>query len=442
MSARPDPASSSLNTAPPQPKAPLAFLGMCCGVGVSTMYLSQPLLPEIGGSLHADAAKAGLVAVATQVGYAAGLLCCVPLGDIVERRGLMTKLYAAVAVALLLVAIAPNLPLLLLASVAAGALACVTHVALPIAPDLAKPKERGKAIGIVMTGLLLGVLLARTFAGWINDLVVYLERGTHWTIPGWRVVFLVAAVISAGFAPAIQKLMPVLPPKRNLRYADAMRSLWTVFQEEPLLRESCLMGALVFGSFSVFWNTLAFLLQTHGLGAGVAGSFGLVGAAGALMASFAGKLSDRRGPRYVMSMALVILIVSYACIYGAERFTDYQQHTAHFHVWLYLALLSFAVIIMDVGAQASQIANQTRIFALRPDARSRINTVYMVSYFTGAAVSSALSTLAWQHYGVNGTCALEVLLVALAVIRHVTGIKQIYRRPASLPDAEPAMFEM
>ena len=434
--------SQPIVTTPAQPKAPLAFLGLCCGVGVSTMYLSQPLLPEMGETFHVSAAKAGLVAVATQVGYAAGLLCCVPLGDIVERRGLMTKLYAAVAVALLLVAIAPTLPLLVLASLAAGALACVTHVALPIAPDLAKPKERGKAIGIVMTGLLLGVLLARTFAGWINDAMVYLERGTHWKIAGWRVVFLVAAVVSAGFAPAIRRLMPVLPPKQKLRYADAMRSLWTVFREEPLLRESCLMGGLVFGSFSVFWNTLAFLLEAHGLGAGVAGSFGLVGAAGALMASFAGKMSDRRGPRYVMSMALVILTVSYACVYGTERFAAHQEHTAHLNLWVYLILLSVAVLIMDVGAQASQIANQTRIFALRPDARSRINTVYMVSYFTGAAVSSALSTLAWQHYGVNGTCALEVLLVALAVLRHVTGVKQIYRRPLSVPDAEPAMFEM
>ena len=415
---------------------------MCCGVGVSSMYLSQPLLPAIGASFHVTAAGAGLVAVATQVGYAGGLLCCVPLGDIVERRGLMTRLYAAVAVALVLVAIAPTLPLLVLASLAAGALACVTHVALPIAPDLAKPKERGKAIGIVMTGLLLGVLLARTFAGWINDLVVYLSLDVKWHIAGWRVVFLVAALISACFAPAIQRLMPVLPPKQHLRYSDAMRSLWTVFQEEPVLRESCLMGALVFGSFSVFWNTLAFLLQTHGLGAGVAGSFGLVGAAGALMASFAGKLSDRRGPRYVMSMALAILAVSYACIYGAERFAMHQAHTAHLQVWLYLALLAFAVIIMDVGAQASQIANQTRIFALRPDARSRINTVYMVSYFTGAAISSALSTLAWQHFGVNGTCGLSVLLVALAVVRHATGEKGIYRRPVSVPDAEPAMFEM
>ncbi len=257
---------------------------MCCGVGVSTIYLCQPLLPDMARSFHASASQVGLVAVATQVGYAMGLLCFVPMGDIVERRSLMSKLYAAVAVALFLVALAPTLPLLIAASAIAGALACVTHIALPIAPDLASPKERGKAIGIVMTGLLLGVLLARTFAGWINDLAEHLTT----RVAGWRVVFAAAGFVSALFAPAITKLMPVLPPKQKLNYGSAMRSLWTVFREEPLLRESCMMGALVFGSFSVFWNTLAFLLQTHGLGAGVAGSFGLVGAAGALVASVAG----------------------------------------------------------------------------------------------------------------------------------------------------------
>lgn len=427
-----------MSSTPRKQRAPLPFLGLCCGLGVSTIYLSQPLLPAIGRSFGATDATAGLVSVATQVGYAAGLLCFVPLGDIVERRSLMTRLYAAVSVALFLVAVAPTLPLLLAASVGAGALACVTHVALPIAPDLAPPKERGKAIGIVMTGLLLGVLLARTFAGWINDLAEHL---TH-RIAGWRVVFLVAAVISACFSVAMPRVMPLLPPKQTLRYPDAMRSLWSVFREEPLLRESCMMGALVFGSFSVFWNTLAFLLGTHGLGAGVAGSFGLVGAAGALIASIAGKLSDRRGPRYVMSLALLTLALSYALIYATERYAIHAERLHHLSIVVYLALLAVAVIVLDIGAQSSQIANQTRIFALRPEARSRINTVYMFSYFTGAAISSALSTLAWQHFGVNGVCGLAAMLISLAVMRHMAGDRKPYRRPASVQDVDAVLSEM
>lgn len=419
-------------------KAPFAFLGVCCAVGVSSLYYCQPLLPAMAQTFGVNAAKAGLVAVATQVGYAVGLLCFVPLGDILERRSLMTRLYAAVAVALFCVAAAPTLPLLIVASAVMGALACVTHIALPIAPDLAPPKERGKAIGIVMTGLLLGVLLARTFAGWINDLS---ELLTH-RIAGWRVVFALAGVISIGFSFAMPRVMPLLPPKQSLRYGQAMRSLWTVFREEPLLRESCLMGALVFGSFSIFWNTLAFMLGTHGLGAGVAGSFGLVGAGGALIAGSAGKIADRRGPRYVMTLAVAFLAASYVLIYITEKLADRAQAAGHLLLVPYLAALAFAVVIMDIGAQGSQIANQTRIFALRPEARSRINTVYMVSYFTGAAISSALSTLAWQHFGVDGICALAALLIAAAVVRHLTGDRNPYRRPASVQDLEPTLLEM
>ena len=425
-------------TAQTPAKAPFAFLGVCCAVGVSSLYFCQPLLPSMGQTFHASASQTGLVAVATQVGYAIGLLCCVPLGDILERRSLMARFYAAVAVALFCVAAAPTLPLLIAASAVMGALACVTHIALPIAPDLAEPKERGKAIGIVMTGLLLGVLLARTFAGWINDLS---ELVTH-RIAGWRIVFALAGVISLGFSFAMRRVMPLLPPKQNLRYNQAMRSLWTVFRAEPLLRESCLMGALVFGSFSVFWNTLAFMLGTHGLGAGVAGTFGLVGAGGALIAGSAGKIADRRGPRVVMSLALAFLGVSFLLIYLTERLADHTQAVGHLRLVPYLASLAFAVVLLDIGAQGSQIANQTRIFALRPDARSRINTVYMVSYFTGAAISSALSTLAWQHFGTGGICGLAALLIAAAVARHLTGDRNPYCRPSSVHDLDATALEV
>ena len=173
------------------PGAPLALLGLACAVGVSTIYYNQPLLPAIARSFGADAARTGLVAVATQVGYAGGMLLFVPLGDVLERRGLMMRMYGAVAMALLLVAMAPSLNLLIAGSVLIGVLASVTHIALPIAPDLAAPEERGRAIGIVMTGLLLGILLARTFAGWVSH------------VRGWRGVFALAAAINLAFVPLL-----------------------------------------------------------------------------------------------------------------------------------------------------------------------------------------------------------------------------------------------
>lgn len=386
----------------PEPRAPLPFLGLACAVGVSTMYYNQPLLLEMAHTFHATPGHTGFVAVATQVGYALGLLLFVPLGDVLERRALMMRMYGAVAIGLLLVAVSPTLPWLIAGSVLIGMLASVTHVVLPIAPDLVSHEQRGRAIGIVMTGLLLGILLARTFAGWVSH------------IHGWRYVFVVAAVINASFVPLLWRFMPRLTPKQNLRYSDAMRSLWTLFRSQPLLRESSVLGALVFASFSCFWTTLAFLLDSHyGLGAGVAGTFGVVGAAGAFVAPIAGRLSDKHGSRWVVSAGMALLASSYLLLWGEE---SVRMHTA-FHI----AALVVGVIVLDMGAQMTQVANQTRIFGLVPSARSRINTIYMTTYFTGAAAGSALATIAWVHGKWNGVCLLALGLIGLAGIRHAIG---------------------
>jgi predicted MFS family arabinose efflux permease len=383
-------------------RAPLAFLGLACAVGVSTMYYNQPLLMEMGRTYGATAGRTGFVAVATQVGYALGLLGFVPLGDVLERRALMMKMYGAVAIALVLVALAPTLNLLIAGSVLIGMLASVTHVALPIAPDLVSHEQRGRAIGTVMTGLLLGILLARTFAGWVS--------GIH----GWRWVFVVAAVMNAAFGPLLWKVMPKLPPKEKLDYRDAMRSLWTLFRTQPLLRESSVIGALVFASFSCFWTTLAFLLQSHyGLGAGVAGTFGVVGAAGAMVAPLAGRLADKHGSRWVISVGMGLLASSYALLWAEE--------SAHRSTVFHIVMLAIGVVVLDMGAQMTQVANQTRIFGLVPSARSRLNTVYMTVYFTGAAAGSALATIAWVHWQWNGVCLLALGLIGMAALWHVTG---------------------
>ena len=384
------------------PHAPLPFLGLACAVGVSTMYYNQPLLLEMAHTYGVTAGRTGFVAVATQVGYALGLLTFVPLGDVLERRGLMMRMYGAVAIALLLVAAAPTLPLLIAGSVLIGMFASVTHVALPIAPDLVSHEQRGRAIGTVMTGLLLGILLARTFSGWVS--------GIH----GWRWVFVVAAVMNAAFVPLLKKVMPKLPPKQKLRYSDAMKSLWTLFRTQPLLRESSFVGALVFASFSCFWTTLAFLLHSHyGLGAGVAGTFGVIGAAGAMVAPLAGRLADKHGSRWVISAGIALLAASYLLLWAEEA--------AHLSMAFHLVALVIGVIVLDMGAQMTQVANQTRIFGLVPSARSRLNTVYMTVYFAGAAAGSALATIAWVHWGWNGVCSLALGLIVLAGVYHAFG---------------------
>ncbi|HEY4010662.1 MAG TPA: MFS transporter [Acidobacteriaceae bacterium] len=400
----------------------LPFLGVACAVGVASIYYNQPLLTVMGSSLGQSPRAIGFVAVATQVGYAAGLLFFVPLGDVAERRALMMRMYAGVSGALLLAAFAQNLAWMIVASVLIGLMASVTHVALPMAPDLVPHERRGQAIGTVMTGLLLGILLARTFAGWLSRL------------NGWRTVFIVAAVMNAVFVPFIYRVMPRMRPRESLTYAETMRSLWTLFRTEPLLREAGVMGGLVFASFSCFWTTLVFMLAAHyGMGPGVAGTFGIVGAAGALVAPFAGCLADRRGTRFVVTAAGAVLTASYSWLWLSER--------AHASVALHMFGLVIGVVVLDVGAQMMQVANQTRIFGLGAQARSRLNTIYMTMYFVGGAVGSALATLAWSRWQWDGVCALELLLIAAAGVRHLTGFSKSHPHPVvhvPASETEPA----
>jgi MFS family permease len=213
-----------------------------------------------------------------------------------------------------------------------------------------------------------------------------------------------------------------------------MRSLWTLFRTEPLLREAGVLGALVFASFSCFWTTLAFLLESHyRMGPGVAGTFGVVGAAGALVAPFAGRLSDRRGTRYVVTAAGAVLTGSYLWLWVSER--------AHMSVALHMFGMVIGVVALDVGAQMMQVANQTRIFGLGSQVRSRLNTIYMTLYFVGGAVGSALATLAWARWRWDGVCVLELMLIAAAGVRHMTGFSKrhpppLVRMPVS--EREPA----
>jgi predicted MFS family arabinose efflux permease len=382
----------------------ITFLGVACAVGVSSIYYNQPLLLEMRETFLTTPAHIGLVAMATQIGYAAGLLFFVPLGDVRERRLLIMRLFGGVSLALLLVASAPTLQLLIIASALVGAMASVTHVVLPLASEMAPHGDQGSAIGTVMTGLLLGVLLARTFAGWISK------------ISGWRSVFLLAAVINLAFVPIFRAVMPVLPPKERLNYGKVMASLWTLFRNQPLLRESCIIGAFAFASFSCFWTTFVFLLQSHyNLGSGAAGTFGLVGAAGAFVAPFAGRKCDVLGSRYGLTVGIATLTASLMILWGGEALS--MPRPAH------VAVLILGVVMLDVGAEITQIANQTRIFGLVPSGRSRINTVYMTIYFSGGALGSWVSTKVWTRWQSNGVFFLALSFIVLAAISHATGLK-------------------
>jgi predicted MFS family arabinose efflux permease len=391
-------------------KYALPFLGVACAVGVGSIYYNQPLLLVMGKSFHQSAREMGFVAMATQVGYAAGIMSFVPLGDVTDRRKMMMRMYAGVSVALLIMAAAQNLTTAILASILIGMLAAVTHIALPMAPEIVPKERRGHAIGTVMTGLLLGVLLARSFAGWVSG------------VGGWRSVYIAAAVMNAAFVPLLYKVMPRTEPKEKLSYGNVMRSLWTLFRKEPLLRESGVIAGLTFAAFSCFWTTLTFMLaKYYGMGPGVAGAFGVVGAAGATVAPFAGRLADRHGVRYVVTVAGGIMTFSYGWIWLCPRF--------HVSTVMHIAFLVLGVLTLDLGMQMMQVGNQTRIFGLGESVRSRLNTIYMTMYFVGGALGSALASLAWARWEWNGVCALEVCLIGAAGFCHIRGYSRKHPHP-------------
>lgn len=377
-------------------KGLLPFLGLASGASVATIYYNQPLLLEIAHAFHLRPGRSGIVSVATQLGYAAGILFFVPLGDVAPRRKLILELFAAVSLAMLAAGLAPSFPILVTASVAIGMMAGVTHVIIPMAPELAGPGEAGRAVGIVMTGLLLGVLLGRTASGAVASVL------------GWRAVFVAGAVVTGGLVPLLRWRMPEMPPLRPMRYGEALASLWSLARSEPVLREAAALGFLTFAAFTGFWTNLAFFLGSphYRLGAGAAGAFGLVGAAGAAVAAPAGRFADRYGSRAALTMALMLLTAGYLLLWlGGYR----------------MAGLIAGVVVLDIGQQTMQISNQTRIFKLSRAARSRINTVYMIVFFLGGALGSALSTMAWSRWQWNGVCGWGVLMLAAAWVRHGLG---------------------
>jgi predicted MFS family arabinose efflux permease len=328
----------------------------------------------------------------TQTGTALGMLAFVPLGDMFPRRKLIVLMCAVSACAVAMMAIAPNLALINMAAFGVGISGIVAHLILPFAAKLAPPLRRGRVVGTVLSGVLLGVLLARVVSGFVGDIL------------GWRAMYWIAAAAMSLLAVTLRYSLPYDHPEPGLRYRDLLRSIVQLTLTQPILREAAIIGGMLFGAFSSFWATLVFFLATppYHYGPRVAGIFGIVGAVGVLIAPAAGRLADRKGPAFTVALAVLIAIASYGVFYlvGSN-----------------IAGLVAGVILLDLGVQAGHVANSTRIYALIPEARSRLNTVYMVTYFIGGAIGSALGAFGWAHWGWNGVCLAGTLqlLIALAV---------------------------
>ncbi|MGP8438373.1 MFS transporter [Paraburkholderia fungorum] len=372
----------------------LLLLATIAGVAVANIYYNQPLLDNFRQSFPSSASWVGAVPAVTQLGYAAGMLLLAPLGDRFDRRRLILLQIVGMCIALVVAAAAPTLSVLIIASLAIGVLATIAQQAVPFAAELAPASARGHAVGTVMSGLLLGILLARTAAGLVAEYF------------GWRAVFGVSVVALLVLAVVIILRLPKSKPTSTLPYGKLMVSMWHLIVEHRALREASLTGAAMFAAFSIFWSVLALLLAgaPFHLGPQAAGLFGIVGAAGAMAAPLAGKFSDRRGPRTIITVSIVLVAISFVVFALSAKS---------------IVGLVIGVIVLDIGVQAAQISNQSRIYALKPEARSRVNTVYMVAYFIGGAVGSGVGAVVWPAFGWIGVSVAGVAFAGLAAWNHL-----------------------
>ncbi len=402
--AGPDAASAARPGPAPVMGRTLTFtLAVAAGVSAANLYYNQPLLDLIGRSLLASAGQTSRIAMATQAGYAAGLLLFTPLGDILPKRRLIVSLCLLTAGALLGAAGAPSMPAMELASFLIGLFTVVPQVIIPLAVDLAPPERSGRVVGTVMSGLLTGILAAR------------IASGTMGALFGWRAVFVAAAVVMVLLGGVLLRTLPHAPAQTGARYGALLRSLVTLLRTEPVLREASLIGGALFGAFSILWTVLVFRLVAapYHAGSAAAGAFGLAGLAGVLAAPLAGSAADRRGPAFMIRWAIT-------CVIGAYLILALWSSI--------LPLLILGVVLLDFGVQAAQISNQSRIYALSATARSRVNSVYMAAYFVGGSLGSLLGGIAYDAGGFALACTVGIAFSLVALGAHGVGSRAIRLR--------------
>jgi len=388
----------------PQPPAEIKpahvwLMAFSVGAIVANIYYIQPLLSAIATAFGISVPQVGTVAMLTQLGAALGMLLFVPLGDTKERRQLIVSLLVGESVCLALMASAQSFAWLALASFGIGLAASTVHVIVPFAAHLASPSRRGAVVGAVLSGLLFGILLARIFSGLLGA----------WL--GWRAIYWSASVLMLLLAALIRAGLPVSKPDLKLSWLSLIRSTADLIRTQPVLREAAILSAILFSAFSAFWTTLVFFLQTppYHYGSAVAGLFGLVGVAGALCAPFVGRMADRYGARRNVLISLLVALTSFFVLYAFGR---------------HMPGLIVGVILLDIGVQSGHVSNQTRIYGLLPEARSRLNMVYMICFFIAGALGSYAGSVLWQQFAWAGVCGLGcLLLIAGCIVYAASGPK-------------------
>jgi predicted MFS family arabinose efflux permease len=369
-------------------KTNVLFMAVCTGLIVANLYYCQPLIVLIANEFKIPEANAGTITYLTQAGYAIGLFFMVPLGDKIERKKQILMTTFASVIALIIAATAQSFFILQIASLFLGITSIVPQLILPLAASLTAAEQRGKVVGTIMSGLLIGILLSRTLSGFIGQL---------W---GWRSMFWIAAGICLLIFFAIQRKFPVNKPQFQGSYGQLIQSLFTLIKTQPVLREATLINVFCFAQFGAFWTTMVLLLsgEPFYFNSATIGLFGIVGASGALAAPLVGKMGDKGNPRIAVGYGCLLMLISFIVFY--------------FSIESIIGVI-IGIVFIDVGIQGVHISNQTRVYSLLPEARNRLNTVFMSFSFLGTAAGSAYGLFLWKLCGWHAVaigCAVLALL--------------------------------
>ncbi|EJR35815.1 MULTISPECIES: MFS transporter [Bacillus] len=382
----------NLNQQPSMSHALALLFAAACGMSVANIYFAQPLLDQLSNEFSINHSIIGVVITVTQIFYGVGLLLLVPLGDLLNQRRLIVGQMLLSTTALVIVGTASSSMVLFAGMALVGLLAVVTQTLVAFAATIASPTERGRVVGIVTSGIVIGILLARTFAGILTD------------VAGWRSVYLFSAALMLLMVFMFIKMLPNVEREvKSLSYPQLIRSVLALFIQERTLRVRSVLAMLIFADFSILWTSLVLPLSTPpiSLSHSAIGAFGLVGVAGALAAARAGKLADQGYGQRTTGIALALLLISWL-------FISYIEQS--------LIALVIGIVLLDLAVQAIHVTNQTMILPLHTEARSRLTAGYMVFYSIGSAGGSIASTQIYAHFGWGGVSLLGASVSAFALL--------------------------
>lgn len=378
-------------------RVPVGLFAFAVGVIITNIFAPQTLISLMAGSFGLTAGAAGMIAMTSLLGYAIGLFFVVPLADLVENRRLVLQMLAAASLSAAGIVLVTNVPILFVLLFVLGAACSTIQVLVPSAAAMAPPEQRGQVIGDIMSGLMIGILLSRPIASFLAG---------FW---GWHGFYIFSAVSVALLAGVLALRLPVKQPTQKIQYFNLIASLWHLFANEKILRRRSISAAIVMAAFNFFWTTIALILEKAPFNFGQTGIaiFALVGAGGAIVTPLVGRWSDQGHGKRVTAIAHIVLLVGF----GVAAFSGLATSIP---VYLMLIGLGISALMLDIGVLGDHTVGRYMINQLNPEARGRVNAIFVGVFFIGGAIGSALSAILWAQGGWGAMCAGGAVLALLA----------------------------